>query len=353
MQGCTRILAVLVAILFFISATAALLIVPLVGVVTDREAIKTALGELDQVVLDQVPGVVARALQQQAQQQGIPGVALDEAALQTSLQELMPPGWLDAQTETAVDAVYDAIESGSVENVEVQLDMQPLLQQFQGEAGRQIVATVINGVPDCPEGALPSPGNGGLPSCVPPGLPRAALAEQAHGQLVETLRQNPQILAQAGQVRIPLQQLAGANNPEFQQARQRLERWQRNFQLAQRWTWTLWLIPLGCLMLIALLAVRSLSGLGHWWGWPLLATAVFVFILTLVLPAATTFILRTLPPGGGALLLGTRDLARSLLDTVTAVWLGRVYVQAGVMLALGLLLVAVGALAGARRHQAV
>lgn len=352
MRGCLRVLAVLTAILFFISATVALLVVPLARAVTDRETIKESLAELDQVMVEAVPPLVARTLEQRAQQLGIPGVDLDEALLQESLQTLLPPGWMEAQTATAVDAVYDAIESGSVDDVTVQLDMQPVLERLQGDPGRQLVANVIAGIPDCPEGTLPDLNNDRLPSCIPPTLPRDVVAQQAHDQLMQQLAQNPQFLAQAGRVQIPLGQLtADANNPQAQQARENLQRLQRWFTLARNWSWLLWLIPLGSLLLIGLLVVRSVREWGMWWGWPLVATAVFVFLLTLVLPGVTTFVLRTLPPIAGTAVLPTGELARTLLDSVLDVWLNHVYLQAGLMLGIGVILVAIGAMAGQQRSS--
>ena len=49
-------------------------------------------------------------------------------------------------------------------------------------------------------------------------------------------------------------------------------RWTR---LAMQWAWV---VPVALLLLVLLLAVRTLKDLGRWWGWPLLVGGVFVLL---------------------------------------------------------------------------
>jgi hypothetical protein len=38
---------------------------------------------------------------------------------------LLPPGWIEAQADTAVDTVYDLLEGGDLENAELTIDTTP------------------------------------------------------------------------------------------------------------------------------------------------------------------------------------------------------------------------------------
>ncbi|MCP5095560.1 MAG: hypothetical protein GY943_08415, partial [Chloroflexi bacterium] len=278
MRGCLQVLAVLVAIVFVITAVIAMLVVPLVRVVTDRDAIKTVLADLDDVVIDVVPSLVAQSIEEQARQQGFTQLDIDEAVMEEAIDALIPPEWLEAQTETAVDALYDMIETGDMENAEIEIDTRPLLDRMRGEPGKQVVATIVDSLPVCTEPINPEALLGGdveIPTCIPPDVLRDELVAQVHTQFVQTLDENPEIMAQAGVITVPIGQVTSESQiPEIQQAQAQLEQLNRYFLLAKRWSWTLWLIPVGCLFMILLLVVRSMSTFGYWWGWPLVITAV-------------------------------------------------------------------------------
>ncbi|MCP5095770.1 MAG: hypothetical protein GY943_09475, partial [Chloroflexi bacterium] len=102
----------------------------------------------------------------------------------------------------------------------------------------------------------------------------------------------------------------------------------------------------GCLFMILLLVVRSMSTFGYWWGWPLVITAVSVFIATFVLPTILSALLGAsiLPTGGETVAVLAQDFVRGILDSVTDIWLNRVTMQAIVMFVVGLLLIGFGVL---------
>ena len=356
MRGCLRTIAVVMAIIFVLTAVIAMITVPFVRVVTDRDAIKAALSQLDDVLVEAVPSIVARTLEEQARQQGLAQLELDEAVIEEAISQLLPPGWLDSQTESVVDTIYDVLETGDTEGAEINIDARPLLERLQGEPGKQVIATIIQSLPPCTQPLTPDLLNGDvkIPACVPSEIPQAQIVEQVHTQFVQTLTQNPQIMEQAGLITVPIGELMtqSSNNPELQQARDQLQRVQRIFKLAQRWSWTLWIIPLGSLFLILLLAVRSLRELGHWWGWPLLLTAVSVFIITFILPTISQAMLgiTTASFPAGEIALSTQRLTRQIFNSITDVWLNRVYLQAGIMLVAGLILLLIGFIVPARRN---
>lgn len=356
MRGCLRFLAGLVAMVFVVAAVIAALVVPLLRIVTNPDAMKEALAGLDAIAAQAAPGLVADALAAQAAENGLTGVEIDEAMVAGVMDDLLPPGWIAAQADTAVDTIYDAIEAGSLEEAELTIDARPLIAQLRGSAGERLVAGIVDGLPACTGPIDPATllnGNGDLPSCIPPEIPREVIVQQVHARYVQALDENPQIAEQAGIIRVPLSQALNAESEQAVEMQRQLQQARRALLLARRWGWTLWLIPVLCLLLIVLLAVRSLSAWGHWWGWPLLVAAVFVFLLTLVLPALGVAVVETavLPSQAGATAFPIQDLTQSVLGSVTEMWRSRVYIQAGVMLGLGAFLVAIGFLTASQRTK--
>ncbi|KAA3659144.1 MAG: hypothetical protein DWQ04_23160 [Chloroflexi bacterium] len=348
MRGCLQILAGIVAVFFILTAAVAVIVWPLLGIVTDREAMLEALSGLDEVITAAAPRVIANAMAVQAAQSGLEGVEIDESMLTGVVDELLPPGWVDAQAETAVNTLYDVLETGNLDDASVTVDTSPVIEQLKGPAGKRLVATVVQGIPACAEpldlNELLNGGSITIPSCLPPEISRELVVQEAHAQFVEALDENPQLTARAGVIQVPLSEVIGTDTPEAEAARQQITQVRRLFLLAQRWGWVLWLLPVMSLLLIAVLAVRSVSELGHWWGWPLGVTAVLVFFLTLILPGFAALIAETIiiPTQIDALASSMRELARSVVSSVTEMWRSRVYLQAGAMLGVGLLLIAIG-----------
>ncbi len=352
MRGCLKFLAGIVAVLFAITAVLALFLTNFFAVAADRELIKESLSNLDNLVVEAVPAIVAQTLEEQARQRGLAPINLDEAILQESMETLLPPGWIEAQADTAVDTVYDMLESGNLDNAELEIDTTQLLDRFRGQPGLEIVGNIVNSLPPCTQPVNPAEllgPNVTIPACLPPELTADQVTQEVHSRLVQALDSNPQLSSEFGVVRVPLfspeQQ---AQNAELVQTREQLMRLQRAFSLAQDWGWLLWLLPAGCLLLIALLAVRSWSELGNWWGWPLLGTAVFVLLLTFIFPTIIRSLLRQAPPDYSLTAVTVRQTGLRLVTAVTDAWQNRVNVQAAVMFVLGLLFVMWGFLTGKR-----
>ena len=133
-----------------------------------------------------------------------------------------------------------------------------------------------------------------------------------------------------------------AQNEELVQARDQLLRLQRTFAFMQQWGWLLWLLPFSCLLLITLLAVRSWSEWGLWWGWPMAGTAVIVLFISLIFPAITTLLLRQLPADPTVLAGSVQLTGVRMVTAVTDTWLNRVNVQAAIMFVVGILFLLLG-----------
>jgi hypothetical protein len=346
MRGFLRLIAGGTALFFVVTAVLALLLTNLFTVVANREIIKESLSNLDGLVVEAVPAFVAQTLAQQARERGLAPINLDEALLQQSMETLLPPGWIAAQADTAVDMVYNMLESGNLDNAELLIDTTPVLDRFRGDPGRAVVSTIVNSLPACPQPLTPTELLGStvtIPDCLPPGFPTEQITEEVHARLLQALDSNPQLTNEFGVVRIPLfspeQQ---AQNAGLMQAREQLLQLQRSFAMAQTWGWLLWLLPTGCLLLIALLVVRSWSDWGHWWGWPLVGTAVLVLLIGLIIPVIITTLLRQMPTDPAALARSLQQPGVWVITAVTDTWLARVNTQASLMLVTGILFVLLG-----------
>lgn len=344
MRGCLQAAAGVAAFLFVLTAVTALFATNLIAVTTDRQVMKEMMGGLEGVVRMAVPVVIADVARAEAARWGIADLPIDQAQLDTAVTALVPPGWVEAQTETAVDGLYDYLETGDPEAATMTVDVRPVLERLRGEAGQQVVAAVLANLPVCTE-PVPDfqldPAQMQVPGCLPPQVDVQEVAAVAHTAVVQSLEADPALWQNGGVVEVPL--LAADGNglvtPEQQAEWERLH---NSFILARTWGWTLWLVPLACLLLIALLAVRSLPEWGHWWGWPMVVTAVIVLFISLLAPAVLAFVGDTADPLAPVMTRFGLQIITGLADR----WLMRVYLQAGILLAAGVGLILLAVLAG-------
>lgn len=352
MRGCLKLMGFLTGVLFVTTAVPILLVVNLADVVTDRELVKELAAQTQPLLLAAAPQIAAEMLQAEAQEQGLPPIPVETAVLEEALQTVMPPDWMSTQMDTAVNAVFDGLEADEAAGIAIELDGSQLLTRARGEPGRQAIANVVESLPPCSEtgaGTAVTMRGVALPDCLPPDVNAAEAVQTVHNLLVETLDQNPQLEAAAQQIRVPLLTVEQAS-PE---ALAQFERLRRIFQLAQRWAGVLWLLPVGLLLLILLLAVRSPAEWGVWWGWPLLLTAVLALLAAWSVP----FVVMGWGRTAVSLPQDTADIAglmstviRQSIQSLLGLWQRRVYWQAGGMLLVSLFLLAVGLL-GTRRER--
>lgn len=339
MRGCVQILAGLMAALFVITTVFALFTVNLVQIVTDRDNIKR-IADAELLVRNLAPGVLTEVIQEQAEQQGVSPIEVEPAVLRTIVSELLPSGWIDAQTDAAIDVLFDYLETGDPAAASLTIDLRPVVSRLRGEPGRQAILAGLQLLPTCTEsqsGFNPETGYFETDSCLPPGVPIAQVATRVRSIVVETVDQSPW-LETAGILQIPLLD-EGVLAPV---ARQRLQQMRQLFLLSPQRAWLLWLIPLGALVLTSLLAARSFNDLSYWWGWSLLAAALIALFLAVFLPPfLTATVLRSITMTSESLRASLSQLVQHLLDALIDLWLSRIYIQTGVMSAGGVLLLIV------------
>jgi hypothetical protein len=346
MRGCLKLVAVVMAVMFVVTAVPAFFVYNMARVVTDREAVKEALN--GQVLLGEVAtAIVRQAVQEQVSAQGLPPVLQDSAGIQQAINNLVPPDWAASQTNGVIDGVFNYLETGDENALTVTLDMTPLYNNLRGEPGRQVVMSVVQSLPVCTTEQLqvdPTTGQVQIPGCVPPGIDLGVIVSQAHAAVVGILDANPQVIGQASTITF---NLLDERNPGAAEARAGLQRARSAFLLARRWSWAVWLLPLMFISLTVLFGARSFSGLGHWLGWPLLLAAGVTLVLSLtplLVEALFGLVVSRTAVGEAGAVAGR--FVEATLGALSDILLGRVRVQAAVMLLAGFFWVGLGFIVG-------
>ena len=340
MTGCRQFLGVLVAIGLVLTAVLALLLVNLVNTITDRELVKEAV-DFERVLQEVGPELIVNRFQVPAEVEAFIPENADVAAVQAAMSDLIPPDWLNQQAEGAVDNVYDFLETGQMNEARTTaVDLRPVLQRLRSEPGRHLIETTLTSLPPC---ADPQPildvNDLNIPNCRPTQLPVEQVTDAVHTAVVQALDANAALIEENAIIRVPLLTPDNFTPQQWQD----LQRLQRLYRLAQDWAWLLWLPPLFCLLLLGLLMVRSLGNLGHWWGWPLLLAGAVTLFVAALLPALVLAQVRlSLPQTLGTLQPGVTQVVQDLATHVVAVWLDQVYLQAGLTLGVGIVLVGIG-----------
>lgn len=344
MRGCLNALAAVVAGLFVATAVMALLLVNGAHILTNRAALKEALA-LDDLLRDTLPVLITGMVEEQARAQGLPVPNLDAAGLTETVLNTLPPDWLAGVTDTAVDSLLDYLETGDEAGAVLDVDVSPVMAQWQGEVGRQAVLAIVQSLPTCTDLSSFDLTSGTLPTCVPPGIPAEELAIQLFSVVSGTVL--PQIVGATAVVRIPLLSAETLSADQLAML-QRLRQWYAWAGLA----WRLWLLPLACLLLILLLGVRSAAGWGYWWGGPMAAAGLLGLLLAVLLPAVGMWLLRTAVAGsmsgvGGTAVWGA-FLQQGVLSLIV-LWGRRMLWQAGGLLLMGMVFLGYGFLASRQK----
>ncbi len=339
MSGCSRLLAFLIALVFIITTPLVMLTFNLAQLATNREAFKQALQQTD--LRQMAVNAAATTITQLAAQQGIGLEGIDPALIEGTLEAAIPPEWINQQANLVVDALFNYLDTGDPASLTITIDTTPLYERFRSDVGEQAIVTAVQTLPICPPGQLPvDPATLTFTTCIPEGINVGDAAAIIHDNLVELLDANPQLLAQTSSIQVNVLEISGTNPALLQQ----LQQLRQTLQRLQTSSWFLWLIPLGCLFLILLLAVRSPGDFGNWLGWPLLTAAILTLLFTLLVPVLYRNLLPSLlspmiPVEADTLI---RPLLTSFLDIITQAWFFRVRIQSALALVASIPLVVIG-----------
>ncbi|PID85520.1 MAG: hypothetical protein CSB13_07605 [Chloroflexi bacterium] len=341
MRGCLQGLAGIIGLLFVGTAVIALLIVNATHVLTNREVVKEALG-LEAILAEVLPELINQTVAEQVAVQKVPLPDFDTTLITEMVLDTLPAGWLDGMVDSTVDGVFDYLLTGHEETAVITIDLNPLLNQLQGESGRLLVYHYLEMLPMCEAAQMLTLLSGELPTCVPGGIPLEQLSRQIHAVAAPLLIAQLSV-GEEGIVTMPLSTVLTAA-PEMREVMQLIRSF---YQWAPR-VWVLWLLPLVCLLLIAVLVVRSWGQWGIWWGWPLALAGLLGLLLSALIPGMV--------PGWWRTAVFTTEMASAVdslwqpllqqgLVHLSESWASRLGWQSAMLFALGFLFCLFGLLA--------
>jgi hypothetical protein len=341
MRSALRFIAFGLAIFFVVVTVPVIFATSLGQIVTNRQLIKDTLNA-DELLMSAVQVAARETLENQPAISNLPPLIRDSEPLQEALDNFLPPGWAAQQSDQIVDAVFDYLETGDENELVLEIEVSPLLDSLKGEPGRQVVLATLQSLPACTD-ELPiidfATGTIEINSCLPPLIPVDILAGQLHNLVVLAVESNTVENLVGETITIDL---LGLDPAVSGLVRARLEQFRSVYLFGKQSLILLWILPLACLLLIVPLAVRSPGSWGHWWGWPLVVTAVIALLGSFAVPTLINFLFNTatgaIPPTSIAFIID--QIIQSVIQTLADLWLVRVRLLAGLALIGGLFLVA-------------
>ena len=106
-------------------------------------------------------------------QQGGLLTGLDQEQFKWMMTSLLPPGWIEAETESAMASVLDFLNF-ETDTLTIIVDLQPIKDYLSSEQGRLALVNLLENLPDCTEEQLiqimiaMQSGQGGFALCHPP-----------------------------------------------------------------------------------------------------------------------------------------------------------------------------------------
>lgn len=323
MRDLLKTFAALCAVLFVFTAVPVLLLFNI-----ERRAFSSATYKQafeNQRLYERMPSLLASTLSASVSQNPnmVPFLReLSTEEWQTTISSLLPPEELRAMTDQTLDSTFEYLNFRSSSVV---ISLLPVKAQLAGDAGVVVVRQFLATQPACTVEQLTQMAlglvSGTIALCNPP--------EEAIGLLEPFIQSQLQTISTTFPNEIAL--IPGTESDTPTDPRLRLQWIRSGIQFAPFFVFLL-------LLLIAVLAVRSLPGLFVWWGWPLLITGLISGIIALVGSPLVGWFLQLLIQTQGVAFLPP-VLAASLGETVSAVasqMLAPAVLQGFVMAAIGL-----------------
>jgi hypothetical protein len=234
-------------------------------------------------------------------------LALDEQEWEAILLELIDPAWLQSQSETILDQVFDILlVSPDPLNTPLEISVKEIKQRLAGPEGIRAINQIIEAQPPCSVDQLLGVLQAGLGMdasidsllCRPPDFILSELNPFVEAFLDSTAGQIPnqvQFYLPFPKPQNQVSEIAHDPEPEIPETLQTLR------QINTLVTWSP-LLPIAFLIILTLLAVRSLRDFMTWWGGTLFTAGIISLIFSF-------FIFPTMNWGVAALVpMGLNDL---------------------------------------------
>lgn len=333
-----EILAVITALVFIVSTPAALTLYSLEQSVFDADLYIQALDEEN--VYGQLPVLTAQTLSIAAQTPGRNDILsifrnLSADQWQAMMAQLLPP---DVLRPLTVDAITQIMAYFNGERADAVLSLAGLKAHMQSPEGINAVYGMLEAQPDCTVEQLTAMAlnQQALTLCDPPDTflifdLRPIIAGQINGLMS---------LVPSQITIIP----AGSFRPQYLNNLNDLRIVMRLSPL----------LPILCLLIIAVLVVRTWRGWLNWWGYPLLfAGFISLFLSAISAPLSSlTFQFLFAPALPTVFPADLLEMFKGLTAAIVRNALQPVLLVAGIMLLVGLVMVAVGFLLRGRFQRA-
>jgi len=264
--------------------------------------------------------------------------------------ELVPPQWLQQQTETMLDTLF-AYFNGETDTLNLTFDMTVFRDGLIGEEGQRAAARIVSAAPACTPDEITqlqaiasgSADENTLPICNPPD----EYDETLSGVIQDTIESFGRGIEPTT---LTLFEIPALSEDEPLPAPTSDESllglmWLRVFfQAWEGFVPLFYLCPAGLLALIVIIGVRSLKGFGQWVGWTGVLSGLLAMLPVFLLPLAIldgmaeTLVART---GSAELDLFQVRLATGLVNSAFSEISGPVLAQAGLLLVAGIALLVI------------
>ncbi len=261
METFKKILATIFAILFIITAIAALIFFNFDRKAFTAETYQKGFAKAD--FYNQLPAIIAQAMASTTNEEQLPIVmrGMSTQAWDAFFRSLLPQDVLKEMGDDALNSTFSYL---NMQTDSAELSLQPLKTSIVSESGAQAVFTLLKSLPDCTlrqigQITIDLFSSSEIQFCNPP--------EDLYPLLTPIVQGQMQMAALA----IP-DQFTIVSAPPENDPRQKLQTARMLMRLSP-------LLPLGLLLLMTIIVVNSLKSWLEWWGFPFIITGGLVSLM--------------------------------------------------------------------------
>ncbi len=261
METFKKILATIFAILFIITAIAALIFFNFDRKAFTAETYQKGFAKAD--FYNQLPAIIAQAMASTTNEEQLPIVmrGMSTQAWDEFFRSLLPQDVLKEMGDDALNSTFSYL---NMQTDSAELSLQPLKTSIVSESGAQAVFTLLKSLPDCTlrqigQITIDLFSSSEIQFCNPP--------EDLYPLLTPIVQGQMQMAALA----IP-DQFTIVSAPPENDPRQKLQTARMLMRLSP-------LLPLGLLLLMTIIVVNSLKSWLEWWGFPFIITGGLVSLM--------------------------------------------------------------------------